>query len=330
MALTAIAPLLEQRQALAEETAAPPLPSVLETIGGTPLLRLRRVAPRGCAAIWAKLENLNPGGSVKDRICRSMIADAERTGKLLPGGTVVEPTSGNTGIGLALVCAAKGYPLVLTLPDNMSQERRALLASYGAEVVLTPAAELMEGAIERARLIVSQRQGAFMPQQFQNLANPQAHFEGTGPEIHRALKETGATPSAFVAGVGTGGTLTGVGRFLRQHHPRVRLVAVEPENCAVLSGYPPGITRIQGLGAGFVPPILDRSLIDEVVMVSDEQAWRMKVRLAEVEGLLTGISSGANVAAAIQLGVALGPAAHVVTVVCDTGERYFSLAAEFA
>jgi cysteine synthase len=330
MSTATLTSLVKQREALAGQAVMPPLPSVLETIGHTPLLRLRRIAPRGCAAIWAKLENFNPGGSVKDRICLAMIEDAERTGRLRPGGTVVEPTSGNTGIGLALVCAAKGYPLVLTLPENMSSERRALLAAYGAEVILTPAAELMEGAIARAQAIVRERPGSFMPQQFQNPTNPKAHFEGTGPEIAEGLQGAGAAPTAFVAGVGTGGTLTGVGRFLRQRYARIKVVAVEPANCAVLSGYPPGVTRIQGLGAGFVPPILDRSLIDEVVQISDEKAWRMTLRLAETEGLLTGISAGANVAAAIQVGVALGSSAHVVTVVCDTGERYFSLAAEFA
>jgi cysteine synthase A len=330
MSVPRTATLVKQREALEREAVSAPLPSVLMTIGRTPLLRLRRVAPRGCAAIWAKLENLNPGGSVKDRIALSMIEDAERSGALRPGGTVVEPTSGNTGIGLALVCAAKGYPLVLTLPENMSYERRALLSAYGAEVLLTPTDRLMEGAIVAAQAVVRDRPGSFMPQQFQNAANPRAHFEETGPEISEVLRNEGVAPSAFVAGVGTGGTLTGVGRFLRQRHPRVRLVAVEPSSCAVLSGYPPGVTRIQGLGAGFVPPILDRSIIDEVVQVSDEEAWQMKSRLSEVEGLLAGISAGGNVAAAIRVGLALGPSAHVVTVICDTGERYFSLAAEFS
>jgi cysteine synthase len=267
---------------------------------------------------------------VKDRICAAMIQAAEQAGHLKAGGTVVEPTSGNTGIGLAMVCAAKGYPLVLTMPDNMSYERRALLAAYGAEVILTPATELMEGAIVRAEGVTRERSGSFMPQQFENPANPRAHFEATGPEIAEALKGEGVVPHAFIAGVGTGGTLTGVGRFLKQRHARTRVVAVEPASCAVLSGYPPGLTHIQGLGAGFVPPILDRSIIDQVVTVSDEQAWEMKARLSVEEGLLAGISSGANVAAAIRVGLELGPSAHVVTVICDTGERYFSLAAEFS
>ncbi len=330
MAVAGISALMRQREETARQAIAPPVSSILATIGHTPLVRLRRIAPAGCAAIWAKLELFNPGGSVKDRICLTMIEDAERNGKLQPGGRVVESTSGNTGIGLALVCAAKGYPLVLTMPDNMSHERRALLAGYGAEVVLTPAADLMEGAIARARAIVLERAGSYTPQQFQNPANPQAHFEGTGPEIAAAIRAEGEIPHAFVAGVGTGGTLTGAGRFLKQRHPRMRVVAVEPANCAVLSGYPPGVTRIQGLGAGFVPPILDRSIIDEVVQVTDEQAWETKSALSSQEGILAGISSGANVAAAIRVGLALGPSAHVVTVICDTGERYFSLAAEFA
>jgi cysteine synthase A len=322
--------IIKQREVLTEVSAGPALASVLDAIGSTPLLRLQRVVPDACARIWVKLENLNPGGSVKDRICLSMIEDAERSGALRPGGTVIEPTSGNTGIGLAQVCAAKGYPLVLTMPENMSAERRALLAGYGAQVVLTPVAELMRGAISRAEALLRDRPGAFMPQQFQNLANPRAHFEGTGPEIAAALKAEGVVPSAFVAGVGTGGTITGVGRALRKNHPRIRLVAVEPASCAVLSGYPPGVTRIQGLGAGFVPPILDRSIIDEVLTVTDELAWQTKLQLGEEEGLLVGISSGANVAAAIRIGLTLGPSAHVVTVICDTGERYFSLASEFA
>jgi cysteine synthase A len=326
MASAGIAALVRQRQGSLLEPIAPPLTSVLETIGQTPLVRLRRIAPPGCATIWAKLELFNPGGSVKDRICLAMIEDAERTGKLQPGGTVVESTSGNTGIGLALVCAAKGYSLVLTMPDNMSYERRALLAAYGAEVVLTPAAQLMDGAITRATAIVREREGSYAPQQFQNPANPRAHFERTGPEIALAMTGEGLVPHAFVSGVGTGGTLTGVGRFLKQRHPRLRVVAVEPDNCAVLSGYPPGVTRIQGLGAGFVPAILDRSIIDEVITVSDEQAWQAKSNLSAREGILAGISSGANLAAAIRVGLALGPSAHVVTVICDTGERYFSLA----
>ncbi|MHB8419285.1 MAG: cysteine synthase A [Myxococcales bacterium] len=310
--------------------APPPIDSILEAVGGTPLLRLSRIPPKRCAAIFAKLEQLEPGGSVKDRICLSMIEVAEREGRLRTGGTVVEPTSGNTGIGLALVCAAKGYRLLLTMPENMSAERRALLAAYGAEIVLTPAAELMSGAIRKAREICGAHADYFMPQQFENPANPQAHREHTGPEIVASLEAASVTPSALVLGVGTGGTLTGAGRALQARWPDLEIVAVEPTVCAVLTGYPPGVTRIQGLGAGFVPPILDRSIIDRVEAVGDEEAWALTQRLAREEGLLCGISSGAAAVAALRVGQRLGPSASVITLFCDTGERYFSLASEFA
>jgi len=311
-----------------------PVHSILETIGATPLLRLARLPPPGTAAIWAKLENGNPSGSVKDRAALAMIEAAERAGLLTPDsdprGVVVEPTSGNTGIGLGMVCAAKGYRLILTMPDNMSSERRTLLAGYGAELVLTPAAELMGGAIARARAITAETPNAFMPQQFENPANPEAHRRTTGPEILEALEGAGVVPAALVIGVGTGGTLTGVGRAMRERFPKLSIVAVEPKVSAVLSGYPAGVTRIQGLGAGIVPSILDRSLVDRVLAVSDEDAWATRNALARAEGLLAGISAGANLWAAIEVGRGLGPKAHVVTVIPDTGERYFSLAAEFA
>ncbi len=316
-------------RAVSADAVAPPLDSILEAVGGTPLVRLARVPPKRCAAIYAKLEELNPGGSVKDRICLAMIEAAERAGRLKPGGTVVEPTSGNTGIGLALVCAAKGYRLVLTMPENMSAERRALLAAYGAEIVLTPAGELMGGAIRRAQELAAAHPDAFMPQQFENPANPLAHREHTGPEIIAALESISAEPDAVVLGVGTGGTLTGAGRALKERWPEVEVVAVEPAVCAVLTGYPPGVTRIQGLGAGFVPPILDRSIIDRVEAVEDEEAWAMTQRLAREEGLLCGISSGAAAAAAVRVGQRLGSSATVVTLFCDTGERYFSLESQF-
>jgi cysteine synthase A len=312
------------------EPTAAPLDSILEAIGGTPLLKLARLPSKRCAGVWAKLEQLEPGGSVKDRICLAMVETAEREGRLRPGGTVVEPTSGNTGIGLALVCAAKSYKLVLAMPENMSAERRALLAAYGAEIVLTPAERMMEGAISQARELVAQHADWFMPQQFENAANPRAHRETTGPELVASLESAGINPQALVLGVGTGGTLTGLGRVFKDRYPKAKVVAVEPAVCAVLTGYPAGVTRIQGLGAGFVPAILDRSLIDRVEAVEDEEAWETTQRLAKEEGLLCGISSGAAATAALRIGLELGPSADVVTLFADTGERYFSLAAQFA
>jgi cysteine synthase A len=312
----------------------PPIDSIADAIGATPLLRLSRLPPPRSAAIWAKLENCNPGGSVKDRPALAMIEAAERAGRLTPHatppGVVIEPTSGNTGISLAMVCAARGYRLILTMPDNMSFERRALLAIHGAELVLTPAAALMEGAIAKARELAAKTPGSFMPQQFENPANPEAHRSATGPEILEALAASGVVPTALVLGVGTGGTLTGVGRAMRERFPKLQIVAVEPEVSAVLSGYPAAVTRIQGLGAGFVPPILDRSLVDRVLAVSDEDAWATRNALARTEGVLAGISAGANLWAAIEVGRKLGSRANVVTLVPDTGERYFSLDAAFS
>jgi cysteine synthase A len=302
--------------------AAPVLDNVLSLIGNTPLVRLRRVVPEAAAAVWAKCEQLNPGGSVKDRIALSMIDAAERSGRLKPGDTVVEPTSGNTGIGLALVCARKGYKLVLAMPESMSLERRALLEAYGAEIVLTAAERVMEGAIEAAEEIVRER-SAFMPSQFDNPENPNAHRARTSVEILEAM---GDDPiDAFVAAVGTGGTVSGVGEVLRKRHPGVRIVAVEPASSPVLSGGDPGPTKIQGIGAGFVPGNYDASVPHEIRTVRDRAAYEMKNRLAREEGLLVGISAGANVVVASELARELGPGKHVVTVLCDTGERYFSL-----
>ncbi len=302
--------------------AAPVVDSVLELVGRTPVVRIGRVAPKGGATIWAKCEHLNPGGSVKDRICLAMIERAEREGRLAEGAAVVEPTSGNTGIGLALTCAVKGYPLVLTMPESMSLERRQLLSAYGAEIVLTEAERVMEGAIEAAERIEKER-GAFMPHQFDNPANPLAHEQTTAEEL---LEAFGDEPiDAFVAAVGTGGTVSGVGRVLRRDNPAVRIVAVEPESSPVLAGGPPGPSKIQGLNAGFVPRNYDPSVVDELVHVSDRDAWETKQRLAREEGLLVGISAGANVFAAGLLARRLGPGKNVVTVLCDTGERYFSL-----
>jgi len=302
--------------------------SMLDLIGGTPLVRLRHIADASMADVFCKCEQFNPGGSLKDRIALSMIEAAEREGRLRPGESViVEPTSGNTGVGLALVAAVKRYKLILTMPDNMSLERRALLKAYGADLHLTPAADVMRGAVERANEIVRANPKAFMPQQFNNPANVDAHRRTTAPEI---LAQLGArVPHAFVHGVGTGGTITGVGQVLRAKHPDVRIVAVEPEKSAVLSGGPPGEHRIDGIGAGFVPAILDRSVISEVRTISEADAQRTKLELARREGLLVGISAGASVKIALDVARELGPGKIVVTVLCDTGERYFSSDAYF-
>ncbi|MGD8863150.1 MAG: cysteine synthase A [Myxococcales bacterium] len=301
---------------------APVVETVLELIGNTPLVRLSCIEDDKCAAVWAKCEQLNPGGSVKDRICLSMIEAAERDGRLKPGDTIVEPTSGNTGIGLALVCAVKGYDLVLTMPESMSLERRALLEAYGAEIVLTPAEQVMEGAIGAAQEIVEKR-NAFMPMQFDNQANPAAHLEHTAVEILEAMGDDPV--DAFVAAVGTGGTISGAGARLKQHRAETRVIAVEPESSPVLAGGEPGPTKIQGIGAGFVPANYDSSVVDEVQHVSDRDAYETKRKLASGQGLLVGISAGANAFVASQLARELGPGKHVVTLLCDTGERYFSL-----
>jgi cysteine synthase A len=294
--------------------------NILARIGNTPLVRLGALTGGEAATIWGKMENNNPGGSVKDRIALGMIVAAEAGGKLRPGATVVEPTSGNTGIGLSLVCALKGYKLILTMPETMSQERRRLLGAYGAELVLTPGSLGMRGAIEKAEELTRQMR-AFMPMQFRNPANPQAHEETTGPEIVAALA---APVDAFVAGVGTGGTITGVGRVLRRRYPQVEIIAVEPAESPVLSGGNPGPHKIQGIGAGFVPDVLDLSLLSSIRTVTAEQAIATTRRLAREEGLLVGISAGANVFAAGQVAKRLGPGKNVVTVLCDTGERYLS------
>lgn len=297
--------------------------NILELIGGTPLVRLRRVVPEGAADVLGKLEAFNPGGSVKDRICLSMVEAAERDGSLQPGGVIVEPTSGNTGIGLALVAAVKGYRCILTMPDSMSLERRQVLDAYGAQVVLTPAEDGMEGAIRKAEEILAEHDNAFMPQQFMNPANPEVHRRTTAREILAALGDRPV--DAFVAGVGTGGTVTGVGSVLKERFPEVRIVAVEPATSAVLSGGSAGPHKIQGLGAGFVPDVLDRSVIDEVIPVPDRAAYDMKSRLAREEGLLVGISAGAAVVAANAVAARLGRGRTVVTVLPDYGDRYFSL-----
>lgn len=296
--------------------------SVLESVGNTPLVRVRRVLDGAAARLLLKMESRNPLGSVKDRIAVAMVEDAEARGVLAPGGTIVEPTSGNTGIGLAFVSAAKGYKLVLTMPESMSVERRRLLGILGAEVVLTPASGGMPGAIRKAEELAARIPGAFMPGQFSNPANPGVHHRTTGPEIWRA---TEGEVDIFVAGVGTGGTVTGVGQYLKERNPEIRVIAVEPESSAVLSGGCAGGHRIQGIGAGFIPDVLDQDLLDDVVTVTAEEAGTMARRLAREEGILCGISAGANVAAAARLAqLPEHEDCTIVTVICDTGERYLS------
>ncbi len=296
--------------------------NVLELIGNTPLVRLARLPQPGWATVLGKLESANPGGSVKDRICLAMIEDAETRGLLNKDSTVVEPTSGNTGIGLAMICAAKGYRIVLTMPETMSLERIQILKSFGAQVVLTPAAEGMIGAVKRAEAIVRETPGAFMPQQFTNPANPEMHRRTTAQEI---LKGVDGEIHAFVAGVGTGGTITGVGEVLKKRFPAIRVIAVEPKSSPVLSGGTPGPHMIQGIGAGFVPNVLNRSVFDEIITVSDEDAYATSRRLAWEEGLFVGISAGAACWASLRMAERLGAGKTVVTVLCDTGERYLSI-----
>jgi cysteine synthase A len=296
------------------------LDSVLELIGRTPVVRLQHVVVPGMATVWAKLERQNPGGCVKERIGLSMIEAAEREGVLKPGALIVEPTSGNTGIGLAMVAAFKGYRVILVMPDSVSTERRGIFKAYGAEAVLTPGAKGMKGAIAKAEEIVQENPGAWMPNQFANPANPEAHRTTTGPEILAQVPHL----DAFVAGVGTGGTVTGVGRYLKAEAPHVRIFAVEPVGSPVLSGGEAGPHKIQGIGAGFVPSVFDRSVVDEILTVSSDEAAEMARRLARREGVLVGISSGAAAAAALKIAARLGEGKTVVALLPDTGERYLS------
>ncbi len=296
--------------------------TILGAIGGTPMVRLQRLAPPGSATVFLKLEFSNPLASVKDRIGLAMIEAGEREGRIGPETHIIEPTSGNTGIALAFVCAARGYRLTLTMPESMSLERRAMLRHLGASITLTPTGQGMGGAIERAREMLANDPDAFMPQQFDNPANPEIHESTTGPEI---WEDSGRRIDAIVAGVGTGGTITGVTRFIRRHNPEFRAIAVEPADSPVISGGKPGLHKIQGIGAGFIPRNLDTTLINEVLTVTNDEAFEWARRLAREEGILGGISTGANVCAALR--VASRPEfreKRLVTIACSFGERYLS------
>ncbi|ARU61017.1 cysteine synthase A [Tumebacillus avium] len=297
--------------------------NIAELIGQTPIVKLNTIGGPDDAEIYIKLESFNPGGSVKDRIAYSMIVEAEKAGELKEGATIVEPTSGNTGIGLAMMAAAKGYRAVLVMPDTMSIERRNLLRAYGAELVLTPGAEGMKGAIAKAKALKDENPEWFMPQQFDNPNNPKVHRETTAAEI---LEAFGGELDAFVAGVGTGGTITGVGEVLKGKNPEIQIVAVEPTTSPVLSGGAPGPHKIQGIGAGFIPTIMNTDQVDEIVQVENEHAFEYARRLAKDEGILVGISSGGNVYAALQIAKKLGKGKKVLTVAPSTGERYLSTA----
>ncbi|WP_058300507.1 cysteine synthase A [Gorillibacterium timonense] len=298
--------------------------SVTELIGGTPLVRLNRVVPEDSAEIYVKLEYQNPGSSVKDRIAISMVEVAEQEGKLKPGDTIIEPTSGNTGIGLAMVAAAKGYKAILVMPETMSIERRNLLRAYGAELVLTPGAEGMKGAIKKAEELQAENPTYFIPQQFKNQANVKIHRETTGPEIVEAINSKDGKLDAFIAGIGTGGTITGVGEVLKKNFPDIEIYAVEPAASPVLSGGKPGPHKIQGIGAGFVPDILNTEIYKEIIPVENDEAFETARRVAREEGILGGISSGAAIFAALKVAKKLGKGKRVIAVLPSNGERYLS------
>jgi len=301
--------------------------SITQLIGDTPLVRLNRLVPAGSAEIYVKLEYQNPGASVKDRIAISMIEEAEKRGEIKPGvTTIVEPTSGNTGIGLAMVAAAKGYRAILVMPETMSLERRNLLRAYGAELVLTPGSEGMNGAVKKAEEIVKENKDYFMPQQIKNKDNVKIHRETTGPEIVEAINSLDGKLDAFVAGIGTGGTITGAGEVLKKHFPHIKIYAVEPAASPLLSGGQPGPHKIQGIGANFVPEILNRDIYDAVIGIENEEAFETARAAARKEGILCGISSGAAIAAALKVAKELGEGKRVVAVVPSNGERYLSTA----
>ncbi|MFE4132176.1 cysteine synthase A [Peribacillus sp. YIM B13482] len=295
--------------------------SVIDLIGRTPIVKLNKLQNENSADIYLKLEYFNPGSSVKDRIALAMIEAAEKNGNLKPGDTIIEPTSGNTGIGLAMVAAAKGYKSILVMPETMSLERRNLLRAYGAELVLTPGPEGMKGAIAKATEL-SKEKGYFIPQQFENEANPEVHRNTTGPEIVEAFGDEGL--DAFVAGIGTGGTITGAGEVLREKYPDIKIYAVEPADSPVLSGGTPGPHKIQGIGAGFVPSILNTDLYDEIIQVNTEESFDYARRAAKEEGILGGISSGGAIAAAIKVAEKLGKGKKVLAIIPSNGERYLS------
>jgi cysteine synthase A len=299
--------------------------SITDLIGDTPLVRLNRLVPAGSAEIYVKLEYQNPGASVKDRIAVSMIEEAEKRGEIKPGvTTIVEPTSGNTGIGLAMVAAAKGYRAILVMPETMSVERRNLLRAYGSELVLTPGSEGMNGAVKKAEAIAAENKDYFMPQQFKNPDNVKIHRETTGPEIVEAIRSLDGKLDAFIAGIGTGGTISGAGEVLKENFPNIKIYAVEPAGSPLLSGGNPGSHKIQGIGANFIPEILNREIYDAVITVENEEAFEVARAAAKQEGILCGISSGAAIHAALKVAKELGEGKRVVAIIPSNGERYLS------